>query len=126
MRRHKKHYMLCDSLYALQHCVELTHRVRLDIRHLHADPSFSPYLLHHSEHETLTITFPRECKYISGFRTNHGCKAVYYVKEGEFIKEVRVEPTAIIPADSIILYTRSKPDLVISFDMKMARPVSRL
>lgn len=121
--------MLCDSLYALQHYAELTHRVRLDIRHLHADPSFSPYLLHHSEHEILAITFPRECQYISRFRTNHGCKAVYYVKEGEFVKEVRVEPTAIIPVDSmsrIILYTRSKPDLVISFDMKMARPVSRL
>ena len=121
--------MLCDSLYALQYCAELTHRVRLDIRHLHADPSFSPYLLHHSEHETLAITFPSECKYIYGFRTNHGCKAVYYVKEGEFMKEVRVEPTATIQTDStsrIILYTRSKPDLVISFDMKMARPVARL
>jgi hypothetical protein len=120
---------LRDSLDTLQHCFELTHRVRLDIRHLHADPSFSPYLLHHSEHETLAITFPRECQSISGFRTNHGCKAVYYVKEGEFVKEVRVEPNAIIQVDStsrVILYTRSKPDLLISFDMKLMRPMSRL
>jgi hypothetical protein len=120
---------LRESLYALQHCFSLTHRVRLDIQHLHADPSFSPYLLHHSEHETLAITFPRECQSISGFRTNHGCKAVYYVKEGEFIKEVRVEPGATIDVDSttrVILYTRSKPDLTIWFDMKLIRPMARL
>jgi hypothetical protein len=51
------------------------------------------------------------------------------VKEGEFVKEVRVEPNAIIQVDStsrVILYTRSKPDLLISFDMKLMRPMSRL
>lgn len=51
------------------------------------------------------------------------------MKEGEFVKEVRVEPTATIQTDSttrVILYTRSKPDLTIWFDMKLIRPMARL
>jgi hypothetical protein len=103
--------------------------VRIDIRQVATHPLYSPYVLHHPEHETVTLTFPRECVSITHMRNNYGCKTVYYVKRGEFLKEVDIKPTMTVEVDKdtrITVYTRSKPNLVISFVMYMSRPIAKL
>jgi hypothetical protein len=93
----------------------------LDIRNLYSDLS---YVLHHPESETLRITFPRECIYVSNIRNNRSCKMVYYKKEGDFIKEVRINANTVInvePGTEITVYTRSKPDLIIIYDVHLKK-----
>lgn len=102
----------------------------LDIRNLHSDLAYASYLLHHPENETLRLTFPRECHTISNMRNNRSCKMVYYKKEGDFVKEVQINDTTIIdvePGTEITVYTRSKPDLIIVYDVHLKKSVrSRL
>ena len=122
---------LVESLDALRQapCATISHPVRLSIRNVYQDESYGPYLLHHPEHETLTLTFPRECMSVTGFTTTHGCKAVYYTKDAGFIKEVTLLPSMTMEVDAetrVTVYTRSKPDLVVSFMMKLVRPYCRL
>lgn len=103
--------------------------VHLDIRNISIHPLYSSYVLHHPENETVTLTFPRECVSISHMRNNYRCKTVHYVKTGEFLKEVEIKPTMTIdvhPDTRITVYTRSKPNLVISFVMYMTKPVPKL
>lgn len=89
----------------------------LDIRNLYSDLAYSAYILHRPESETLRLTFPRECIYVSNIRNNRSCKMVYYKREGAFIKEIQINPNTVIdvvPDTEITIYTRSKPDLIIS------------
>ena len=106
----------------------VTYTQRLDIRNLYADLSYSSYLLHNPEHEIITLTFPRECERITRLVNNHGCRMVYYVTVNGFLKEVQISPNHVIEVDSttaITIYTRSKPDLIITFDMTLAKPSIR-
>jgi len=102
----------------------------LDIRNLYSDLAYSSYLLHHPENETIRLTFPRECHTISNMRNNRSCKMVYYKKEGDFVKEVQINATTVIdvePGTEMIVYTRSKPDLIIIFDVYLRKTIrSRL
>ena len=101
---------------------------RLDIRNLYADRSYSAYLLHRPEHEILTLSFPRECEHISNVKNNYGYKMVYYVTVNGFIKEVEITPQMTIEVDSstvITIYTHSKPDLMITFDILLTKPELR-
>ena len=98
----------------------------LDIRNLYLDLSYSSYILHRPESETLRLTFPRECIYVSNMRNNRSCKMVYYKKEGPFIKEVRINANTVIdvaPDTEITVYTRSKPDLIISYDVQLKKAI---
>ena len=106
----------------------LSYHQRLDIRNLYADLSYSSYLLHRPEHEILTLTFPRECEFISHMKNNYGHKMVYYVTVNGSVKEVEITPQMTIEVNSdtvITIYTRSKPDLVITFDVFLTKPELR-
>lgn len=125
------------SIRTLQHALRtlyslpvpsLSYRQRLDIRNLYADLSYSSYLHHRPEHEILTLTFPRECEFISQMKNNYGYKMVYYVTVNGMITEVEITPQMTIEVNSntvITIYTRSKPDLVITFDVFLTKPELR-
>lgn len=102
----------------------------LDIRNLYADLAYSAYILHCPESETLRLTFPRECCSISNIRNNRSCKMVYYKKEGDFLKEIQIHSNTVIdvePDTEITVYTRSKPDLIIIYDVQLKKTIrSRL
>lgn len=122
------------SIRTLQHALRTLYSVsvpsllyhqRLDIRNLYADLTYSSYLLHRPEHEILTLTFPRECELISHMKNNYGYKMVYYVTVNGLITEVEINPQMTIEVNSktvITIYTRSKPDLVITFDVLLTKP----
>jgi hypothetical protein len=113
-------YSMSDSL--------LHYRQRFDIRNLFEDSSYSCYIHYRPEHEILTLTFPRECRQIAHLENNYGCKMVYYTNTCGFIQEVEVKPHTPIEVDSetvITIYTRSKPDLVITIDLILSKPVLR-
>jgi len=115
------------TLYSIPEPI-ITYTQRLDIRNLFADLSYSAYLLHNPEHEIITLTFPRECERITRLSNNHGCRMVYYVTVNGFLKEVQITPNCVIDVDSttsITIYTRSKPDLIITFDMTLSKPSIR-
>jgi hypothetical protein len=98
----------------------------LDIRNLYSDLAYSAYILHRPESETLRLTFPRECIYVSNIRNNRSCKMVYYKKEGAFIKEVQINANTVIdvaPDTEITVYTRSKPDLIISCIVQLKKAI---
>ena len=120
---------LNDAIHTLYQIDEpsLHYEQVLDIRTLFLDTS---YVLHHPESETLRITFPRECHTISNMRNNRSCKMVYYKKEGSFIKEVQINSNTVIDVESdteITVYTRSKPDLIIIYDVYLKKSIrSRL
>jgi hypothetical protein len=125
------------SIRTLQHALRtlysmsvpsLLYHQRLDIRNLYADLSYSSYLLHRPEHEILTLTFPRECEFISNMKNNYGYKMVYYVTVNGGMTEVEITPQMTIEVNSntvITVYTRSKPDLVITFDVFLTKPELR-
>lgn len=125
------------SIRTLQHALRTLYSVsvpsllyhqRLDIRNLYADLTYSSYLLHRPEHEILTLTFPRECELISHMKNNYGYKMVYYVTVDGLITEVEINPQMTIEVNSktvITIYTRSKPDLVITFDVLLTKPELR-
>jgi hypothetical protein len=95
---------------------------------LYADQTYSSYLLHRPEHETLTLTFPRECELIFNMKNNYGYKMVYYVTVNGLITEVEITPKMTIEVNSktvITIYTRSKPDLVITYDVFLTKPELR-
>jgi hypothetical protein len=51
---------------------------------------------------------------------------VYYKKEGAFIKEVQINANTVIDVDSdteITVYTRSKPDLIISYVIQLKKTI---
>jgi len=127
--------MICtlnDAIRALYQTDEpiIQYEQVLDIRNLYSDLAYSSYLLHLPENETLRLTFPRECYSISNMRNNRSCKMVYYKKEGDFVKEVQINANTVIEvgADTeITVYTRSKPDLIISYDVQLKKTIrSRL
>ena len=123
------------SIRTLQHALRTLYSVsvpsllyhqRLDIRNLYADLTYSSYLLHRPEHEILTLTFPRECELISHMKNNY--KMVYYVTVNGLITEVEITPQMTIEVNSktvITIYTRSKPDLAITFDVLLTKPELR-
>ena len=125
------------SIRTLQHALRtlysvsvpsLSYHQRLDIRNLYADQTYSSYLLHRPEHETLTLSFPRECELISNMKNNYGYKMVYYVTVNGMITEVEITPKMTIEVNSktvITIYTRSKPDLVITYDVFLTKPELR-
>ena len=125
------------SIRTLQHALRTLYSVsvpsllyhqRLDIRNLYADLTYSSYLLHRPEHEILTLTFPRECEHISHMKNNYGYKMVYYVTVNGLITELEITPQMTIEVNSktvITIYTRSKPDLVITFDVLLTKPELR-
>jgi hypothetical protein len=115
------------TLYSVS-APSLLYHQRLDIRNLYADLTYSSYLLHRPEHETLTLTFPRECELISKLQNNYGYKMVYYVTVNGLLTEVEITPQMTIEVNSntmITIYTRSKPDLVITFDVFLTKPELR-
>jgi len=126
-----------SSIHTLNHAIRslystpdsfLSYTQRLDIRNLYADLSYSTYLLHRPEHETLTLTFPRECKLVSHLTNNYACKMVYYKTIDGFIQEFPIHSHTVIEVDShtsITIYTRSKPDLTITFNMVLIKPSLR-
>jgi len=125
------------AIRTLQHALRTLYSVsvpsvyyhqRLDIRNLYADLTYSSYLLHRPEHETLTLTFPRECEHISHLKNNYGHKMVYYAVIDGFLKEIEITPEMTIEVSSntmITIYTRSKPDLVITYDVLLTKPELR-
>ena len=125
------------SIRTLQHALRtlysvsvpsLSYHQRLDIRNLYADQTYSSYLLHRPEHEVLTLTFPRECELISNMKNNYGYKMVYCVTVNGLITEVEISPQMTIEVNSntvITIYTRSKPDLVITYDVLLTKPELR-
>ena len=123
---------LNDAIHTLYQIEELSLQYEqvLDIRNLYSDLAYSSYLLHLPENETLRLTFPRECHSISNMRNNRSCKMVYYKKEGDILKEIQITPSTVIDMKSdteIIVYTRSKPDLIIVYDVHLKKSVrSRL
>lgn len=107
----------------------LSYRQSIDIRNVYADLSYSSYLLHRPEHETLTLTFPRECTFVANLQNNYGCKMVYYRMINGALRETVIVPKMTIEVEehtAITIYTRSKPDLVITFDMILAKLHSKL
>ena len=126
------------SIRTLNHAIRVLHsipatmmsyRQSIDIRNVYADLSYSSYLLHRPEHETLTLTFPRECTFVANLQNNYGCKMVYYRMIDGMVREMPVAPKMTIEVEehtSITIYTRSKPDLVITFDMILAKLHSKL
>jgi hypothetical protein len=51
---------------------------------------------------------------------------VYYKKEGAFIKEVQINANTVIdvvPDTEITIYTRSKPDLIISCVIQLKKAI---
>jgi len=122
-------YTLRQAIRALSSIPMVLHRQRLDIRNLYADPSYAPYLHYRPEHEILILTFPRECESILWLSNNYGCKMVQYVTVNGVLKESEIMSDTMIDVDSttaITIYTRSKPDLVIRFDMVLTAIRSRL
>lgn len=125
------------AIHTLQHALRtlysmtvpsLSYHQRLDIRNLYADLTYSSYIHHHPEHGTLTLTFPRECEQISNLQNNYGYKMVHYVVIDGFIREVEITPQMTIEVNSkttITMYTRSKPDLIITFDVLLTKPELR-
>jgi len=104
----------------------ITYTQRLDIRKLFADLSYSSYLLHNPEHEIITLTFPRECERITRLSNNHGCKMVYYMRINGFLQEIQITSDTVIEVDSttsITIYTRSKPDLIVTFNMTLSKSI---
>lgn len=119
---------LHDAIHALYQNDEpsLQYEQVLDIRNLYSDLAYSSYLLHLPENETLRLMFPRECHTISNMRNNRSCKMVYYKKEGDFVKEVQINRNTVIDVESdteITVYTRSKPDLIIAYDVHLKKSV---
>ena len=120
---------LRHAIRALSSTSMLLYHQRIDIRNVYADQGYSCYIHHRPEHEILTLTFPRECETIFGLTNNYGCKMVYYITVNGFLKEIEITSDMGIDVDhttSITFYTRSKPDLVISFDMILSKIRSKL
>jgi len=55
---------------------------------------------------------------------------VYYKKEGDFLKEIQINTNTLIdvgPDTEITVYTRSKPDLIIMYNVLLKKTIrSRL
>jgi len=120
---------LRQTIRALSSTPMLLYRQRLDIRNLYADPTYAPYLHYRPEHEILILTFPRECESVLRLSNNYDCKMVQYVTVNGFLKESEIMSDTMIDVDSntsITIYTRSKPDLMITFDMVLSAIRSRL
>lgn len=120
---------LRQAIRGLSSTPALLYRQRLDIRNLYADPTYAPYIHYRPEHEILILTFPPECESIFRMSNNYGCKMVHYHTVNGFLKESLIIPDGIIDVDpdtAITIYTRSKPDLVIRFDMVLTAIRSRL
>jgi hypothetical protein len=120
---------LRQAIRGLSSTPMLLYRQRLDIRNLYADQDYAPYLHHRPEHEILILTFPRECESILWLSNNYGCKMVQYRTVNGFLKESEITSDSMIDVDSntaITIYTRSKPDLIITFDMVLTAIRSRL
>jgi len=122
-------YTLRQAIRALSSIPMVLHRQRLDIRNLYADPTYAPYIHYRPEHEILVLAFPRECESVFRISNNYDCKMVQYVTVNGVLKESTIMPDTMIDVDSttaITIYTRSKPDLVITFDMVLTAIRSRL
>jgi len=106
----------------------ITFQQNIDIRNIYNDLSYSTYILHRPEHETLTLSFPRECEMITHLTNNYDCKMVYYITINGFLKEIQITPQTVIETNSnttIVIYTRSKPDLTIQFNMVLTKSAFR-
>ena len=120
---------LRQAIRGLSSTPALLYRQRLDIRNLYADPTYAPFIHYRSEHEILILTFPPECESVLRLSNNYDCKMVHYHTVNGFLKESPIIPDGMIDVDpdtAITIYTRSKPDLVITFDMVLTAIRSRL
>lgn len=120
---------LRQAIRGLSSTPVLMYRQRLDIRNLYADQGYASYIHYRPEHEILILTFPPECESIFRMSNNYGCKMVHYHMVNGFLKESQITPDRLIDVDSntaFTIYTRSKPDLIITFDMVLTAIRSRL
>ena len=106
------------ALYA-QDDPTLVYEQRVDVRAVDVD--YAPYVTYQTE--TLRLQFPKECIRVRRFRSPYPCKIVTYRMLGMMQeREVRAEDEVVVEPDTVcIIYTRSKQDFVISFEMMLSK-----
>ena len=102
---------------------------------INSDLSYAPYITDDIANEIITLTFPKECKWIAHLRNNYNCKMVMYYKDiqtylnrGTYLKEVTIHPSMNIDTrphqeTAIRIYTQGNSKLEIYFDMYLLKPI---
>jgi len=124
----RKMNAISNPIYCYQHIVYANN--------IHSDLSYAPYIRYDVTNEIMTLTFPKECKWIANLRNNHKCKMVMYYKDIQtylnqavYFKEITIDSSMNIDTrphqdTSIRIYTRGYTNLEIYFDMYLVKPIT--
>ena len=110
------------KLYSLKNPI-LKYTQNIPIHNIYYDLSYSSLIDVRPENQTLTIRFPKECSIVSNFMNNHNCKMClqYFDKKTDRLIQVCTNPFMNVNLVhyrdiQLIVYTKNKQDLIISFD----------
>ena len=115
------------TLYSIEQ-PSLIYTQRLEIQNLYTDLAYSTYVEHRRDHEILSLTFPKECESIQNVKNNYGCPMICYHTINQSVIQGYITPSMtieIVPNTTVIIYTRSKNDLAITFDMMLSKTFNR-
>lgn len=105
----------------------LCYRQMISLANPYHDITYKPYFNHNLIDEIITLSFPSEYTWIANIRNTHHCKMVTYYKDVtySYIKEITITPSMnikICPDTTIIVYTKGRKDIDISFDAYLMKP----
>ena len=107
-----------------QNASTLAYEQCIDVRSI--DPGFAP--LTRYQIETLRLQFPPEAVCARNFRSSSPCKIVAYQQVGPMI-EIEVKQgmeIAILPETVCLIYTRSKKDFRVWFELVLRKATAKL
>lgn len=98
-----------------------SYRQIISLKNPYYDITYKPYYHYNPINEIITLSFPREYTWITNLQNSQQCKMVSYYKDivHSYIKEITITPSMNIrihPNTIIIIYTKGKKDIDISFD----------
>lgn len=107
-------------------------RYTLSLKEFQTDPIFSRHVCHQNN-GTIRLTFPSACASVTNLRMNRPCRMVTYYrdKETKYIQEIQVTRHTHLyllehPSTEITIYIEDDKNLVLSFDLYLARCRSKL
>ena len=106
-----------------------SYRQMISLANPYHDITYKPYFNHNIIDKIITLSFPSEYTWIANLRNTHDCKMVTYYKDVaySYIKEITITPSMnikICPDTTIIIYTKGRKDIDISFDAYLMKPAS--
>lgn len=114
-------------LYRVSNTI-LRYRQSISIQNLFMDRSYEGLIRYNQDQGTLHIRFPSECTGIGNIYNNANCKMITYYRnpDNSYVKEIQITPhtTLDISRNSeieLIVYTQFKKDLIVSFDVYLAK-----